>query len=452
MEGQRDADTICELQQKLGTLTTELGSAHKALKGQSRAHAAELVGVQELYGSQLDAAQEQLALAELHCEEQQVVVKRSEAEVALLREEKAFCLQQLQEVKSEARKKVSEQRDRAAEARARAIGKGKELVEAKTQLAQSRLDKIASRKKFVSKKEGTETQADYRRWGARMLQDTLAWTGMTQARVLESCRVIVLDSEANEPMELNPSKDETPEVAATRQRALRASKTLLEKVGPSWETLVGNVLEGCTSAFVRKLMPVRLPVLLQEGNAVFMARLREFWSSDRLLDMKISTKLSRRNYTHMRNCFFKVKNKDTGFWEDLWIDGVLVTPPPGEKALRSLSKAIAAEYGVKTERQGSMTYVDVNKVCAESVTAALAAKQLKASVNEAGEWNVTDAAGNAVVVQEVFDKAYMARGMSQTAAGVAFPNSSKHPCSPQHTNEFAVAESGELERPLAKPF
>ena len=443
MEAQRDADLICNLQQTIETLKTELGSAHKALKGQSREHAAELEGVQELYGSQLDAAQEQLALAEIQCEEQQVVVKRSEEEVVLLQKEKAFCLQLLHEVKSESRRKVSAQRDRAAEARARAIDKGKELVETKMQLAQSKLEKIANRKKFVSKKEGQETQADYRRWGARILQDTLDWSGMTEARVLESCRALVLDHETEEPIVPNPSKVDTPELAATRQRALRASKTLLEKVGPLWQTLVSNVLEGCTSDLVRKLMPVRLPVFLREGATVFMSRLHEFWSSERLLDMKIACKLSRRLFTHMRNCLFKVKNKATGFWEDLWFDDVLVTPPPGEKALRSLSKAIAAEYGMKTKRKGAMTYVDVNKLCAESVTAAIVAKQLKASVNEAGEWDVTDAAGNTVVVQEVFDKAYMARGLSQTAAGVAFPNSSKHPCSPQHTNEFAVAESGD---------
>ena len=151
MEAQRDADLICKLQQTIETLKTELGSAHKALKGQSREHAAELEGVQELYGSQLDAAQEQLALAEIQCEEQQVVVKRSEEEVVLLQKEKAFCLQLLHEVKSESRRKVSTQRDRAAEARARAIDKGKELVETKMQLAQSKLEKIASRKKFVTK-------------------------------------------------------------------------------------------------------------------------------------------------------------------------------------------------------------------------------------------------------------------------------------------------------------
>ena len=455
-ESQRDAGVIYGLQQQVETLEADLGSAQKALKGQARAHAAELEGVRELYGSQVDAAQERVVFVEVQYEEQRAVVERLEAEVLLLGEEKAFCLQLVHDVKSEARARVSVQQARAADAKACAVGKGKELQAMTAKLAQSQLDKVASRQKFVSKKEGTETQADYRRWGARMVQDALTWTGMTQARVLESCRAVVTDLETREPEEVQPINGETAEQAAIRQRAFRASKTLFEKVGSSWETLVSHVLEGCSSAVVSKLMSVRLPKLLQEGNTAFMSQLREFWSMERLLDMKLSTKLSRRNYTHMRNCLFKVKNKATGQWEDMWIGGVLVTPPAGEKALRSLSRAIASEYGLKSERHGSMTYVAINKVCAESITAALVAKQLKAKITGDGEWEVTDAAGNTVVVQEVFDKAYMARGMSHTACGVAFPNSSKHPCSPQHTNEFAVAESGDdwegLRQNLSEPL
>jgi hypothetical protein len=187
-----------------------------------------------------------------------------------------------------------------------------------------------------------------------------------------------------------------------------------------------------------------------------VASLRDYWSAERVLNMKISCKLSRRNYTHSRNCYFKRLNKSTGIWEPLWIDGVLITPPPGEKALRTLSRVIAAEYGLETKRHGKMSHISLNKLCAEKITAAIVAGDLKSSKRADGDWVVTDGEGNKVVVQEVFDKAHIRHGFAQTAVGVAFPNSSKHPCSLDHTNEFAVGESGDdwqgLRENLSEPL
>ena len=127
----------------------------------------------------------------------------------------------------------------------------------------------------------------------------------------------------------------------------------------------------------------------------------------------------------------------------LWIDGVLVIPPPGEKALRSLSKAIAAEYGLQVKRDGKMAMLDLNARCAADIAAAIRSGQLICRHDVERGWLVTDLAGNTVALQEVFDKAMIHKLMSQTAVGVAWPNSSAHPCSPEHTHEFAVGESGD---------
>jgi hypothetical protein len=125
------------------------------------------------------------------------------------------------------------------------------------------------------------------------------------------------------------------------------------------------------------------------------------------------------------------------------VDGVLVIPPPGEKALRSLSKAIAAEYGLQVERDGKMAMINLNARCAADIAAAIKNGQLICTHDAERGWIVTDLAGNTVALQEVFDKAMIHRLMSQTAVGVAWPNSSAHPCSPEHTHEFAVGESGD---------
>ena len=195
-----ESQCIEELQGKIETLKVEHRSAHKALKGQSRALELEL-----------EAANALAVRAEHFVEEQGEVVgelrgqlQRLQDEVVLLKEEKQFALDMLNSNKSETRAKVAEQQRRAAEARTDSTEARKRAKELSAQLQQTLQDRVASRKKFVTLAEGSEEPKDYRRWGDRILQDTLLWAGMTPARILESCRALVVKLEAKVRPEPGP--------------------------------------------------------------------------------------------------------------------------------------------------------------------------------------------------------------------------------------------------------
>ena len=444
-ESKRDATVIQDLKKELA----ELHLAHKALNRQCQRDAALWEAREEaacaLRDEQMQAAADYQVRLELICDESTLQLEALRGEVALLAEEKQFVLQQMQNMKSESRAKVGKQLVKVAGFKALAAKERKKIQSVSQQLEKAKLDKVASRVKWVAVKEGAETPEDYLRWGKRVLAQTKEWRGMSEARALAACRALCehMDAKASAPVDLSLEEGISLTEQTLRKRAWRA-KTAIQNAGAGeWKSLLTDILEGEPATSIAGLMPAKLGEIVTEAKRVFWNKLGDFWSAERLLDMKISCKLSRRNYTHARNCFFKQLNKQTGEWGPLWIDDVLIVPPPGEKALRSVSKAIALEYGLKTLRDGKMTMIDLDTLTVKDLMHALETKQLKVLHDPTTGWMVTDLQGNKVCLQIVFDKANIHKLMSQTAVGVAYPNSSQHPCSPEHTHEFAIGESGD---------
>lgn len=445
-ESLREGVVIHDLQEEIAGLR----SAHKALNRQLTSEAAveraREAAAAALVEDNLQSASENQLRLELLCDELNLQVSALRSEVTLLGEEKDFVLQLLHNAKSESRAKVGKQVTKTTEAKAQAAKARKQVHSVSMQLQQAKVDKVANRAKFVTVKEGAETAKDFKRWGMRVLEQVKHWKGMTDKRVLETCRALCQHLENQAAAITEPPEDPeegTASESAARKRAWRAKVKLHDALGAGWRSTLTDVLECEPAASIKALMPAKFEEIVTDGKRVFMSKLGDFWSTTRLLDMKITSKLSRRNYTRVRNCFFKEKNKATGLWEPLWIDDVLVVPPPGEKALRSLSKAIAQEYGLRTDRHGKMSMIDLNKLTVEDIMSAIESKQLRVFHDPTTGWMVTDLQGNKVCLQVVFDKANIHKLMSQTAVGVAYPNSSKHPCSPEHTHEFCVSESGD---------
>ena len=138
---------------------------------------------------------------------------------------------------------------------------------------------------------------------------------MTKARVLETCRTLVAETEsALPPTEEEPDIGESATVAALRKRTWRAGAKLFEALGTGWRSVLSDFLEGQKISSLEELMPQRLAEVVHEGKVSFMNKLSERWSAERLLHMKINCKLSRRNYTRSRQFYFKELDKKTGKW------------------------------------------------------------------------------------------------------------------------------------------
>ena len=310
-EREKNNESIHALNKQLN----ELGSAHKALKGQCAARGREMRAEQELHLRNVRSLEQQMTMLDIEGEEQDTVVACLRKEVALLKREKDFAVELMYVQKSEARARAAGQQGKIAAAKAAEKSKGKRLTETRQELQVAKEAVLANRQKYVRVAEGQEKPKHYRDWGQRMLESTMRWSNMTESRVLESCRALVCDLESKLATTGDlPKPEDFTSWPTLRKRSWRAGQDMLAKLGPGWRGVLTNFLEGASKDSLEELMPEQFAVVVHEAKVDFMNKLSEHWSGERLLHMKIDCKLSRRNYTKSRAYYFKELDKATGNW------------------------------------------------------------------------------------------------------------------------------------------
>lgn len=185
--------------------------------------------------------------------------------------------------------------------------------------------------------------------------------------------------------------------------------------------------------------------------------LQAHWSKELLLDLCLRLRLSKDRFNALRNMLFRKWDPIQCCYVPLVVAGVEVPVPFCWKTLSRLRKILSAEYGLTASPDGVTAFVDVNKKAAADLTGQLQNPECNYHVEEQdGKYYLLDKnTGFPPCMNVSLDAAYMMK-MKQTALSHNYPNSGISPCSPDHTHETAVMESGDtygaVKENFAKPL
>lgn len=261
---------------------------------------------------------------------------------------------------------------------------------------------------------------------------------------------------------ISPKKPTTP----TKQQKLRAKQKLDQNGFTAY-----TYLAGCTTAELEAAIPPKAQTSLKAQGAQDLAdALYLHWSLIHCSELKSNLKLSKAQWSMLRNVLFKQYNPDgryTGLFDDSspLIDGsphlaqIRFGLPPSAYKLNNFADLVAADYGLDEMLSGYVAAVDVQYKLDMDIRADVAAGFFQSVVDNHGATTLKSVLNETgLIVQFMFDAAGTVRQRKTTVLAFKIVNGSRDTHKPRYTHSVACSEGGDdwatltvqLEEPLAE--